>query len=237
MERKPTEIPAEHVSPEPIEHGDLGRLKTLDINTVRELWSKTYNADGKPDWSHIYPYYHPDVVFQDSIQRIEGIEEFVALCERLTQRCESIHMEILAIAQDSNTILMDWIMTMAFTKYPPTPMYGSTKLTLHEDGRIIAQRDYFDLWGDIFDGIPVLQETAIAGSCAKSSARGRRMTRSRLPDELMFIENRRASQKTTTASLAGKALRRLRGNLGRGAGSRQASGRRRRPDRHALPEP
>jgi hypothetical protein len=43
---------------------------------------------------------------------------------------------------------------MAFNKYPRTPMYGSTKLTLHEDGRIIAQRDYFDLWGDIFNGIP-----------------------------------------------------------------------------------
>ena len=106
----------------------------------------------------IYPYYHPDVVFQDSIQRIEGIEEFVALCERLTQRCESIQMEILSIAQDSNIILMDWIMTMAFKKYPHTPMYGSTKLTLHEDGRIIAQRDYFDLWGDIFNGIPYFKK-------------------------------------------------------------------------------
>jgi len=157
VERKPTEIPEENVSPAPIENSDLGRLKTLDINTVRELWSKTYNADGKPDWSHLYPYYHPDVVFQDSIQRIEGIKEFVALCERLTQRCQSIHMEILAIAQDSNTILMDWIMTMAFTKYPPTPVYGSTKLTLHEDGRIIGQRDYFDLWGAILDGIPLLK--------------------------------------------------------------------------------
>lgn len=133
-------------------------LRVLDIDTVRELWSRTYNTSGKPDWSHLYPYYHPDVVFQDTIQRIEGIKEFVALCERLTKRCESIQMEILSIAQNSNIILMDWIMTMAFTKYPPTPLYGSTKLTLHEDGRIIAQRDYFDLWGDIINGIPLLKK-------------------------------------------------------------------------------
>ena len=148
----------ESPGPAPIENSELGRLKTLDITTVRELWSKTYNANGKPDWSHLYPYYHPDVVFQDSIQRIEGIKEFVALCERLTQRCENIQMEILSIAQDSNTILMDWIMTMAFKKYPNTPVYGSTKLTIHEDGRIIAQRDYFDLWGDIFNGIPYFKK-------------------------------------------------------------------------------
>ncbi|MCX6032581.1 MAG: nuclear transport factor 2 family protein [Chloroflexi bacterium] len=143
-----------HPGPAPLGDNASSALRTLDVNTVKELWGRTYNTDGKPDWSHLYPYYHPDVVFQDSIQRIEGIEEFIGLCERLTQRCQSLHMEILSIAQDSNIILMDWIMTMAFTKYPPTPVYGSTKLTLHEDGRIIAQRDYFDLWGDIFNGIP-----------------------------------------------------------------------------------
>ena len=137
-----------------IENSETGLLPSLDMDTVRELWSRTYHANGKPDWSHIYPYYHPDVVFQDSVQRIEGIGEFMALCERLARRCESLQMEILSIAQDANVILMDWIMTMAFKKYPPTPVYGSTKLTLHEDGRIIAQRDYFDMWGDIFNGIP-----------------------------------------------------------------------------------
>ena len=141
-----------------IENSDPGLLLPLDIDTVRTLWSKTYNSNGKPDWSHIYPYYHPDVVFQDTIQRIEGIGEFVALCERLTKRCESLQMEILAIAQNANIILMDWIMTMSFNKYPSTPVYGSTKLVLHPDGRIIHQRDYYDLWGDIFNGIPYFKK-------------------------------------------------------------------------------
>ena len=136
-----------------------GKLKTLDINTIRELWSKTYNANGKPDWSHLFPYYHPDIVFQDSIGRIEGINEFISLCERLTERCESLEMQILSIAQNSNIILMDWIMTMSFNKYPSTPVYGSTKLILHPDGRIIYQRDYYDLWGDIFNGIPYFKKT------------------------------------------------------------------------------
>jgi limonene-1,2-epoxide hydrolase len=126
----------------------------LDTDTIRALWSKTYNTQGKPDWSHIYPYYHPDIVFQDSIQQIEGIDEFKALCERLTARCQELRMDIHAIARDGNTILMQWTMTMMFQKFPSTPVYGSTALTLHEDGRIVGQRDYYDLWGDIFNGIP-----------------------------------------------------------------------------------
>jgi limonene-1,2-epoxide hydrolase len=126
----------------------------LDVGAIRELWSKTYNTQGKPDWSHIYPYYHPDIVFQDPIQRIEGIDEFIALCERLTKRCKELRMDIGAVAREGRTIFLQWTMTMMFDKFPSTPVYGSTVLTLGEDGRIVSQRDYYDLWGDIFNGIP-----------------------------------------------------------------------------------
>ena len=126
----------------------------LTVNTVRKLWSKTYNTDGKPDWSHIFPYYHPEIIFQDSVQRLEGIDAFKAMCARLAGRCKKLRMEIISIAQDSNVIMMDWKMTMSFRKFPDTPVFGCTKLVLHNDGRIIEQRDYYDLWGDIFNGIP-----------------------------------------------------------------------------------
>jgi hypothetical protein len=126
----------------------------LNAETIRELWSKTYNRQGRPDWSHIFPYYHRDIVFQDTIQRIEGIKEFTAMCKRLTRRTQHLKMEILAISQNGNVIMFDWIMTLMFKKYPDTPMYGATKLVLTEDGLIKEQRDYYDLWGDIFNNIP-----------------------------------------------------------------------------------
>ncbi len=128
--------------------------KSLNIETIKELWSKTYNTEGKPDWSHIFPYYHKDIVFQDTIQRIEGKEKFTEMCNRLTKRTHQLNMEIVSISQNENVIIFDWIMTMMFKKYPSTPMYGATKLVLSEDGLIIQQRDYYDLWGDIFNNIP-----------------------------------------------------------------------------------
>lgn len=126
----------------------------LDREAVRVQWAKTYNADGKPDWSHIFPYYHPDIVFRDSIQRIRGIEAFRAMCGRLTRRCKQLRMDLHQIAQEGNVILFDWTMTMVFRRSPSTPIHGCTRLTLDEDGRIVEQRDYYDLWGDIYDGIP-----------------------------------------------------------------------------------
>jgi len=134
---------------------ETNRETELDVHTVKELWTKTYNSEGKPDWTHIFPYYHPDIVFTDSIQRIEGISAFKKMCHRLTKRCSRLEMNIKFIAQNDNTIFMEWIMTMVFRRLPNTSMHGCTRLTLHEDGRIIEQRDYYDLWGDIFDRVPV----------------------------------------------------------------------------------
>jgi limonene-1,2-epoxide hydrolase len=129
-------------------------LEPLTIERFRQLWSRTYNTEGKPDWSHIFPYYHDQIVFQDSIQKIEGIDEFKALCKRLTDRCEQLNMEILSVMKDGQELFFQWKMQMIFRKFPSTPVYGCTKLTLGDDHRIIHQRDYFDIWGDIFNGIP-----------------------------------------------------------------------------------
>lgn len=126
----------------------------LNLDTIKELWSKTYNREGRPDWSHIFQYYHKDIVFQDTIQRIEGLDNFIAMCNRLTNRTKQLQMEILSITQNDNVIMFDWVMTMMFKKYPNTPIYGATKLVLSEEGLIKEQRDYYDLWGDIFNNIP-----------------------------------------------------------------------------------
>jgi limonene-1,2-epoxide hydrolase len=139
---------------------DVGKInddnekKQLNIETIRELWSKTYNTHGKPDWSHIFKYYHKDIIFQDTIQRIEGIDNFTAMCNRLTKRTKELNMEIVSIVQNDNTIIFEWVMTMMFKKYPSTPLYGCTKLLISDDNYILQQRDYYDLWGDIFNNIP-----------------------------------------------------------------------------------
>ena len=126
----------------------------LDVETVREKWSMTYNREGKPDWSHIFPYYHPEIVFQDPIQRIEGFDAFRAMCGRLTGRCRQLRMELFEVIKEGNVIILEWKMTMMFRKFPGSSIFGCSRLTLHEDGRIIRQRDYYDLWGDIFDNVP-----------------------------------------------------------------------------------
>jgi len=129
-------------------------IAALGADEIRELWSRTYNREGKPDWSHIFPYYHEDVVFRDSIQEIRGIDEFKELCRRLTDRCQQLRMHLPSVIHGGDCVFLQWEMTMIFKGYPSSTIFGVTRLGLHQDGRIIDQRDYYDLWGDIFDNIP-----------------------------------------------------------------------------------
>jgi limonene-1,2-epoxide hydrolase len=126
----------------------------LTKDLVIDLWSKTYNTEGKPDWSHILPHYDDNIYFRDTIQEIRGIEDFTAMTERLTKRSKDLKMNIVKAVMDENIIFIEWEMTLSFKKYPSSVLYGSSRLTLNNEGKITEQRDYYDLWGDIFDNIP-----------------------------------------------------------------------------------
>ena len=130
----------------------IGRIDKVE--TIKELWSKTYNTEGQPDWSHILPYYDDNIYFKDSIQEINGIEAFRAMTERLSKRSKNLKMNVVRALMQDCMIFIEWEMTISYKKYPSSVLYGSSRVTLNTDGKITEQRDYYDLWGDIFDNIP-----------------------------------------------------------------------------------
>jgi limonene-1,2-epoxide hydrolase len=121
-----------------------------------ELWTNIYNTEGKPDWSHILPYYDDKIHFRDTIQEIRGIKEFKAMTARLVERSKDLRMKIVNILFEGNIIFFEWEMGLSFKKTPDSKVFGASRLTLNDNGKIISQRDYYDLWGDIFDNIPFL---------------------------------------------------------------------------------
>lgn len=128
--------------------------KAITVELVKELWSETYNTAGRPDWTHILPYYADDIFFRDSIQEIRGILPFTEMTKRLTARSKDLKMNLVNVMMQDNIVFMEWEMTLSFKKYPSSIMYGASRLTINDEGKIAEQRDYYDLWGDIFDNIP-----------------------------------------------------------------------------------
>lgn len=122
------------------------------------LWTEIYLQGDKIDWSHILPYYHRDIYFKDTIQEIRGIKDFTEMTGRLTGRSKNLSFIIHSSAMDHDKIYMEWEMIISFKKYPSSSIFGASRLTL-EDGKITEQRDYYDLWGDIFDNIGFFKRT------------------------------------------------------------------------------
>jgi limonene-1,2-epoxide hydrolase len=133
---------------------ETNQVPPLTLEIVKELWAKTYNTSGKPDWSHIIPYYADEIVFRDSIQKLEGMDDFKAMTERLSKRSKDLKMEILRAVQQDKDIFIEWEMTIKYKRNPSSILYGASRITINDEGKITEQRDYYDLWGDIFDNIP-----------------------------------------------------------------------------------
>ena len=133
---------------------DISSFRIEDTETLGKLWTKTYDIAGKPDWSHILPYYDKDIFFRDSIQEIRGIDAFREMTERLTARSKDLKMKVVHVTKQENIYFVEWEMTISFKSRPSSVMYGASRLTINDEGKIFNQRDYYDLWGDIFDNIP-----------------------------------------------------------------------------------
>lgn len=119
-----------------------------------KLWNDIYNTEGKPDFSKALPYYDENLYFHDAIQELRGIKAFKEMTDRLVARSPDLKIKVINCVNERNIYFIEWEMSMSFKKYPNTTLHGTSRLTMSEQGKILEQRDYYDLWGDIFDNIP-----------------------------------------------------------------------------------
>jgi hypothetical protein len=127
----------------------------MTADLARELFDRM-SADAPEDFSFIEQYYHPEVRFQDPIQKVVGRDAFIEMSERLVRRCKELRSKANDVAQSGDVIFVQWTMEMRFGSAPLSTIEGVTRLRLDERGRVIEHRDYFDLWGDSLESIPLI---------------------------------------------------------------------------------
>jgi limonene-1,2-epoxide hydrolase len=135
----------------------LDEHRITSVAQLCDLWKGVYRGKDGVDWSGLLPYYDQDIVFKDSIQEIRGMADFAAMTERLARRSRDLQYVIHCAVMEGNLIFVEWEMVISYKKYPTSSVYGTSRITLRE-GKIIEQRDYYDLWGDILDNIPFLNK-------------------------------------------------------------------------------
>lgn len=133
----------------------MDEFRIQGIEHLKSLWQDIYAASGRVDYSGMLPYYAEDVRFKDSVQELRGKESFAAMTRRLAKRSKQLRFIIRSALQRDDLVFVEWEMVISYRRFPESSVYGSSRLLLR-DGKIADQRDYYDLWGDIFDNIPLL---------------------------------------------------------------------------------
>ena len=130
----------------------MSEYKIRDLEHYLSLWGDIYSSSEGPRWDHILPYYDENIFFKDTVQEIRGIKGFTEMTERLAKRSKNLEVVIHSSCMQDELIFVEWEMIISYKKYPKTSIFGVSRTTL-KDGKIIDQRDYYDLWGDILDNI------------------------------------------------------------------------------------
>ena len=117
----------------------------LDARAVHELFSSWDKH--VPSVEEMRRYFTDDMIFEDPLQRIEGIEEYREMNERLLKKNHDLKIEMEESAQNGPHIMFTFSLSMAPSKKRPDMRIYNTGMTyvrLNEEGKIEYHRDYWD---------------------------------------------------------------------------------------------
>jgi limonene-1,2-epoxide hydrolase len=131
-----------------------------DTGIIRiEDFVSFYNSLNANNLTALSQIYHPQLVFSDPVHRVEGLpalhEYFAHAYARLTES----HFNALNMAAYGQIGFVSWQMRIrhpAIAQGNEILVDGCSELRWHEDGRIIAHRDYYDLTQMIYQHLPVI---------------------------------------------------------------------------------
>ncbi len=117
----------------------------LDAHAVHALFSSW--DESVPTTEEMRRYFTDDLVFEDPLQRIEGLEEYREMNERLLRKNHDLRITMEESAQNGPHIMFTFSMSMAPSKKRPEMRIHNTGMTyvrLNDEGKIEYHRDYWD---------------------------------------------------------------------------------------------
>ena len=92
--------------------------------------------------------YAAHLIFQDPIQRLQGVDAFLEMNRHLLRRMKKLSWEILSTAGNENEAFLEWKMLCTPRLGPTVEVAGVTRARA-KNGKIFDHRDYWDV-GELF---------------------------------------------------------------------------------------
>ena len=100
--------------------------------------------------------YDNNIIFQDPIKRIEGIDSLKAYFAKLNKNVENGYFEILSTEITGQKAFIEWKMHVTIKKPRKKKITADGISLIHFDDKVTYQRDYFDAGQLFYEHIPLI---------------------------------------------------------------------------------
>lgn len=114
---------------------------------IRELLENLRPGDAA-SVENLRTVYDTDVSFEDPIQKVRGVDAFIALNHRLLDRAKELVFSVESASGTDDEMFLTWKMRCVPKLGPKIQVDGATHLRA-QNGRVVYHRDYWDL-GEMF---------------------------------------------------------------------------------------
>src|SRR4051794_33234667 len=130
-------------------------MQTSEVTAQLVKNMNAFNHEGAAAVERIPALYADDIVFEDPIQSVTGIEKFMETNRRMMARAKSLEVEVGDVVENGDQIFMSWKMRYVPKMGPAIAIDGATHCRVR-GGKIVYHRDYWDLLGSVINGLPVV---------------------------------------------------------------------------------
>ncbi len=104
--------------------------------------------------------YAEDMVFEDPLGKMRGLDKFKVYMEAMYQYVEEIHWKYTDEVIDGDTHALYWTMTLqtkGLNKGRPFSVDGTSRIVFGEGDKVVSHRDYFDMGDYVYERVPVVR--------------------------------------------------------------------------------
>ena len=116
-----------------------------------------FERDGDAAITRLAELYDDDVVFRDPLQTLRGRAAFVAMNRRILARARRCSFEVSSVVAAKGSVFLAWTMIYEPHRGPTIVFEGATHARTY-GGRVIEQRDYWDLLSSVAASLPVVRD-------------------------------------------------------------------------------
>ena len=120
------------------------------IATFKKVFARL-TPDSKMPLADLYA---PDVVFEDPLHRLEGLDALVAYFDRLNAKVEYAEFAFGQQVVSEGLAALTWVMTVR-TRRPRQTIVVPGVSVLRFGDRVTHQRDYFDVGAMLYERLPL----------------------------------------------------------------------------------